>query len=208
MRGLRRSDTTQGGRRGQSMVEYAISVPVFLLVLLGMLEFGFAFSHHLTMEYSTREGVRTGSGLAAGTAQVKCDGLNDDNVDNQVISAVQRVLTGAGSQLDISEIGQIHIYRANDVGGEIPGDVNVWVLGAGPSVGGVPLRFKQISKAWDACDRKNTPNPTYPDSIGVSISYDYNFVTPLGGLLGITGSAHLHMTDRTVMALNPVPQTR
>ena len=57
---------------GQSLVEYAITVPVFLLILLGMLEFGFAFSHHLTMEYSTREGARTGAALANGSPPVVC----------------------------------------------------------------------------------------------------------------------------------------
>ena len=51
-------------RRGQSLVEFAISVPVFMLLLFGMLEFGFAFNHHLTLEYATREGARTGAALA------------------------------------------------------------------------------------------------------------------------------------------------
>ena len=54
--------------RGQAMVEYAVAIPVFLLILLGMLEFGFAFSHHLTMEYATREGARAGAALANGSA--------------------------------------------------------------------------------------------------------------------------------------------
>ncbi len=46
--------------RGQSLVEFAVSVPVFVMLLFGMLEFGFAFSHNLTLEYATREGARTG----------------------------------------------------------------------------------------------------------------------------------------------------
>ena len=104
-----RSRQRRRGARGQSLVEYAMSVPVFLLILLGMLEFGFAFSHHLTMEYASREGARTGSSLNNGTTQFACNGTDDQNVDNQVIAAVQRVLTGTGSQVKISQIGQIRI---------------------------------------------------------------------------------------------------
>ena len=58
--------------RGQSLVEFAISVPVFVLLLFGMLEFGFAFSHNLTLEYATREGARTGAALGPGTANIPC----------------------------------------------------------------------------------------------------------------------------------------
>ena len=47
-------------------------MPVVLILLLGMLEFGFAFSHHLTLEYATREGARMGAALANGTAEVAC----------------------------------------------------------------------------------------------------------------------------------------
>jgi TadE-like protein len=191
-----------GGRprhRGQSLVEYAMTVPVFLLILLGMLEFGFAFSHHLTMEYSTREGARTGASLANGSAQVACA-----TVDDHVIAAVQRVLTGAGSQVSLNRIGEIRIYKSDSAGREL-GPVNRWTLGAGPTVEGAPLLFHQVSSGWSACGRKNLAVGTSDrvDSIGVSITYDYDFITPLGSLMGITGNAQLHMSDRTVMSLNP-----
>lgn len=191
------SPRTRG--RGQSLVEYAMTVPVFLLILLGMLEFGFAFSHHLTMEYSTREGARTGASLANGSATVPCA-----TIDDQVVAAVQRVLTGAGSQVAIGKIGEIRIYKADGTGQEL-GPKNVWKPGTGPTVEGAPLKFANVSTGWDACTRKNTTVSASDrvDSIGVSITYDYDFVTPLGSLMGIVGSAQLHMTDRTVMSLNP-----
>ena len=176
-----------------------MTIPVFLLILLGMLEFGFAFSHHLTMEYSTREGARTGASLANGSAQVDCN-----IVDDQVVAAVQRVLTGTGSQVALGQIGEIHIYRAGTAGQEL-NPVNVWRPGGGPTVDGVQLQFQNVSSGWNACSRKNTTVSTSDrvDSIGVSITYDYDFVTPLGSLMGIVGDAQMHMTDRTVMSLNP-----
>jgi TadE-like protein len=193
----RRSTWPRTRGPGQSLVEYAMTVPVFLLILLGMLEFGFAFSHHLTMEYSTREGARTGASLANGSAMVDCA-----TIDDQVIAAVQRVLTGAGSQVALGKIGEIRIYKADSTGREL-GPKNVWK----PALTGdlAQLQFTNVSTGWDACTRKNTTvgSADRVDSIGVSITYDYDFVTPLGSLMGVVGTAQLHMTDRTVMSLNP-----
>ncbi len=203
MRGVSLRRITRRGdrprRRGQSLVEYAMTVPVFLLILLGMLEFGFAFSHHLTMEYSTREGARTGASLANGSDQVACA-----TVDDHVMAAVQRVLTGTGSQIAMNRIGEIRIYQADSTGREL-GPVNRWTLGAGPTVEGAQLLFHEVSSGWSACGRKNLAVGVNDrvDSIGVSITYDYDFVTPLGALMGAVGTAQLHMTDRTVMSMNP-----
>ena len=43
---------------GQSLVEFTLIVPLFLMILFGMIEFGFVFTHDLTVEYATREGAR------------------------------------------------------------------------------------------------------------------------------------------------------
>lgn len=183
-------------RRGQALVEFALVIPVLLLLLLSILEFGFAFSHHITMEYATREGARMGAALANGSVAIACK-----EVDDHVVAAVQRVLTASGSQIDINQIGEIRIYQAGP-DGEEQALVNVWTLGNGPKVDGVKLLFKQSSGNWDACSRDNEGFGTI-DSIGISLGYDYRFVTPLGNLLGLVGSPVLPMNDRTVMALNP-----
>ena len=52
--------------RGQSLVEFSMIITVVMLLLLGMMEFGFVFDHHLTLEYATREGARVGSALGNG----------------------------------------------------------------------------------------------------------------------------------------------
>jgi Flp pilus assembly protein TadG len=185
-----------------------MAVPVFMLILLGMLEFGFAFSHHLTMEYATREGARTGAALANGSGTFTCTGVDDDNVDNQIIAAVQRVLTGAGSQIDMNEVGNIRVFKSTNSGNE-SGGADVWSRGTGGTVDGVRLRFQKTGSGYPCATRVNSAPArpgSYPDSIGVSITYDYQFVTPLGIVMGIGGDASLHMSDKTIMALNPTPQ--
>jgi len=197
----RRSST--GRERGQSLVELAISLPVVLLLLLGMLEFGFAFSHHLVLEYATREGARVGAALANGTDEVVCGPA----LDEYVIAAVQRVLT-PGGQIPIPQVQSIFIYKADSSGNMASG--NKWVPsvdpagnGTGPLVEGTRLKFNRSGATnWNPCSRNNISSNT--DSIGVSISYDYLYITPLGNLMGVAGTPDtLRISDRTIMALNP-----
>lgn len=171
-------------------------LPLLLILLLTVLEFGLAFSHHVTMEYATREGARMGAALGPGTVTFDCK-----DVDDQIIAAVQRVLTASGSQIDINQIDAIRIYQA-DANGREGGLANVWTPGNGPKVDGVDLKFKFASGNWDACTRQNDGFHT-TDSIGISLGYRYRYVTPLGNLLGLVGNPVLQMNDRTVMALNP-----
>jgi TadE-like protein len=193
--------------RGQSLVEFSVSVPIFVMLLFGMLEFGFAFNHNMTLEYATREGARAGAALANGTTSAPCARIvgtpGTPGVDDRIIAAVQRVLTSPGSPVVASQVSMIRIYRAtssDNSGNEDPGKVNVWVPGAGMTVDSVPLKFTETTVGWNACGRDNGATP---DSIGVSLTYTYRLISPLGIFLGMTGSATFQMSDRTVMALNP-----
>ena len=60
----------RAGERGQSLVEFTLILPVFLLVLLGMLEYGSAYDHRTAMAYAVREGARVGASLGNGGASL------------------------------------------------------------------------------------------------------------------------------------------
>lgn len=46
---------------GQGMIEFALVLPVFLLLLVGLIEFGSAYSHIISMRQGIREAGRQGS---------------------------------------------------------------------------------------------------------------------------------------------------
>jgi Flp pilus assembly protein TadG len=206
-----------GARRwrqgGQGLVEFALLVPVFLLILLGMLEFGFAFNHNLTLDVSTREGARAGAAMADGSQiDTSCGAgttITAANVDPLVIAAVQRVLESPGSMVDISQVQNITIYEVTSTG-TVTGLSNVWTrtIGAGPAIPCVsPTQKLDFSppptQGWPVSSRTLG---AAPDSIGVSITYTYQFRSALGSILrffGGSGAASLQMTDKTVMALQP-----
>ena len=192
--------------RGQSVLELAVMLPVFLIVLTGVLEFGLVFNHHLTLEYATREGARTGAALADGGG----DSATCATIDAQIVAAVQRVLDAPGSPIDMSKVSTISIWRAT-ASGTPDNSVGIfnWTytgLHSGPAVDGEQLSFSPpnpLPATWQPCSRLATG--ATPDSIGVSLSYTYQMTTPMSLLLGASGpgAATLAMSDRTVMALNP-----
>lgn len=183
-------------------------LPILLLLVLGMLEFGIAFDHNLSLEYATREGARTGSALANGGGALGCNAGQSPKaatVDPAIVEAVQRVLTSTGSPLDVNQVSEIRIYKADAAGHVVsPAKVNRWVY-AGVGLGdfgidGVTrLDFRKdvALQTWPACSRTNG---VAPDSVGVSLVYHYAFQTPLGALLSMVA---IDMHDHTVMSLNP-----
>ena len=46
--------------KGQAMVEFTLILPVLLMIIMGIVEFGRAYSAYLTIQNAAREGVRLG----------------------------------------------------------------------------------------------------------------------------------------------------
>ncbi|MFI5259192.1 MAG: TadE/TadG family type IV pilus assembly protein [Candidatus Limnocylindrales bacterium] len=228
----------RGGQSGQALYEFAIMVPIFLLILLAALEFGFVFWHNQTLEYASREGARAGAAMANGSQTDKQCNVNGAtvggaNVDPLIIAAVQRVLESPGSPIDMGQIQQITIYKADPAtGADDQGAHNIWTYRPAnmsnplvPCEASAPhLDFYESSHGWDACGSVGNGgtfkapcgtagalsyarnNGAIPDSIGVSITYNYKAHTPFGGILAFLGGhgwSTLPMSDKTVMALEP-----
>lgn len=59
---LRRITRRTGkGEGGQSLVEFTLVLPIFLLVLFAIIDFGMAFNAWITVTNSAREGARVGT---------------------------------------------------------------------------------------------------------------------------------------------------
>ena len=58
---MKRNEKNRAFReRGQSLVETAIALPLVLLLLMGIMEYGWYFYNQLNVENSSREGARFG----------------------------------------------------------------------------------------------------------------------------------------------------
>ena len=188
IRGRRTTTPTPG--RGQALVEFTLVLPWFLIILMGLLEYGAAIDHRTAMAYAVREGARVGASLGKG-------GGDPGGVDPAIVAAVQRGLT---DPILIENITSIEIYKV---------DPNTY-----QPVGGKINRFDRDgnlvgSAGWPASSRKQGLG-TNGDSIGVRVHYEFHPVTPLASLLSFTfgGSppyTTIPMTDDVVMHLEPAP---
>ena len=58
---LRRARRDESGQRGQSLVEFALVLTPLLLILLGIIQFGFIFNSYVTLTNAAREAAREGT---------------------------------------------------------------------------------------------------------------------------------------------------
>jgi hypothetical protein len=198
MRPFRRGHS-RGSSRGQSLVEFAMIVPILMMFTLSIAEFGVAFGTNMTLVEATREGARVGAVLSDGSGKNGLPGCTGPaGVDPQIIMAVQRVVESPGSGVTLTNIVSVHIFKANASGGET--SVDVWTVGSSSPCGGFHLDFVAGAVGWNPSTRSSA---LPADSIGVSIQYQYHLFTPLSSLTGLFGSSQITMVDSTVMDLEP-----
>lgn len=58
MLGKRKSFKLAGGRRGAALVEFALILPLLVLLVFGMIDFGLLLSDHLALNQTAREAAR------------------------------------------------------------------------------------------------------------------------------------------------------
>ena len=80
------------GEKGQAMVEFVLVLPIFLLLVFAIIDFGMGFHAWLTVTNSAREGARLGS-VRASQAQIvqrvqdTADSLDPSNMSVTITNA-------------------------------------------------------------------------------------------------------------------------
>jgi hypothetical protein len=204
-------------RRGQSVVEFALILPVIMFLLLGMIEMGFAINHNSSMVTATRQGARVGASLVNGSSFHHCnDSTHSADVDPQIIAATEGVLRSPGSPISVTQVTGIVIFEVNEDGTAVAGHSNTWTKSVNATTGAptgdyIPpdntqrLYFAHGTVNWDASVRCGSA-PAH--GIGVRITYNYRFITPLGSLITALGGSlfsngQITMSDQTIMSFEP-----
>lgn len=149
---------------GQTLVEFALVLPLLLTVIFGTIEFCFLYQSTNTVNFAAREGARVGAVL----------GPTDSGADSKIITAIFDATSG-GSGLLFSQIQMIEIFKS-DQNGTVPA----------PIVG--PCAQKTNEDVYDgsgiACPGAlgwppSSRNATFnsADYLGVRITFAYNWVT-------------------------------
>lgn len=79
------------GSSGQSMIEFALVVPMLLVLVFGIVEFGNAWRHYQLITNTAREGARIAV-LPSSTATI-VDSVVDDRLNGSGLDATQATVT-------------------------------------------------------------------------------------------------------------------
>jgi hypothetical protein len=181
----RRIDRGTGGRRddrGIAAVEAAIVTPIFMLVVIGIIEFGLVFKDQLAITSAVRAGARIASAEPR-TATFATD------------AAAQ--VAREGSALDMSDVQALWVYQADGsghpvgAGGEFDSCATNCVVFSWDG-----SQFVQTGGSWDATSQ-NACEGTQ-DSVGVYLSFKHPGVTQ-------AFFDHLGLSSYTVMRFEPIP---
>lgn len=186
--------------RGQALVEFALVIPIFLLVFISLIEFAMLLNANLAINFASREASLEAA--EAGDAQ---------DADCIILRAIERSVvapTNAGL------ITQVRIFEADRQGIEMPGRASVYTRTGSttcvlPDTTTVTVPYSIGAAGYQPATRCNMlagcGNATaLIDQVGVEISYLYHWHTPLGNLIGGSGGAPITLVKGNVMRMEPV----
>jgi hypothetical protein len=163
-RGVTRSD--RSADPGQGLVEFALVLPIFVTLLMGVIEFGFLYNNLLTVQFAARQGV---------SAAAQAGGV--DGADCSILNAVEKALT---PPIDHHRVEFVEVFQSDAAGDVVPGVVNHYVREGTldcPGTGTQPYTLVG-AEGYPQIDRRDALIEGL-DVIGVRIGYEYVGITPV-----------------------------
>lgn len=203
-RTLRRTILRKPNSKGQALVEFAFVFPLFMVLLVAVIEYGFLMNANLASSYATRD-----------ASLVAAEAGNNSGADCAILKKIEDDINGPS---DPANITTVKIYWADaTTGAIIGGNVNTYTRSLTPTlpctVGGVSFNLKYGSSptiGYPVANRCNILNGSSCavghsglDTIGVQITYNYQWHTPLKSLLGFAGSGWT-IVRSNAMEMEPV----
>ncbi len=104
--------------RGQALVEFALALPILLILIFGLVDFGFGLKTHISVTNASREGARLGAvGFPAGSYPADC---NSDPGDDTTV--VGRVCSALASNVANVQNVTVTFQERNGIAGIQNGD--------------------------------------------------------------------------------------
>lgn len=105
-RPIRPAAQALAGQAGQGLVEFALLLPVLLLILLGAIDLGRAFNAYVTITNASREGARYGASQPTNTS-----GIQAHVIQEAALSGV--TITTTDITIDCAAFGTTSFSSAN-----------------------------------------------------------------------------------------------
>ncbi|HEX7492323.1 MAG TPA: TadE family protein [Candidatus Limnocylindrales bacterium] len=189
--------------RGQALVEFALVIPIFILIVVAIAEFSILFTSFLAVGFASHDASQLAATLG-----------NTTGADYAIL---QRVDSDVMAPASARRITEVDIYWVDPATGKaIGGAVNTWKYDGGSHLVTLPngttttIPFVRTANGYPETSRCNvnkgvgcTSGHTSIDTIAVKIVYQYVWVTPFPGLVGGSSTGPL-LTSINMMRLEPV----
>jgi Flp pilus assembly protein TadG len=197
-----RSDDAQrrcADRRGQTLVEFALVIPLFLVLSLAVVEFAFVFNAVLATNFATRTAalIAAEAGNAVGGDCVILDSVEDE----------------FGAPTDRNRILTVQIYWSDTNGAQIGSNVTSYSRTGSTTctyVDGSTLTvpYTRTTNGYAEADRCNVlagcaGGHAGLDMVGVRVQYSHLWRTPLHNFLPGSGTGFLFERSNA-MRMEPV----
>ena len=180
------------------MVEFGLVLPIFIVLVIGLIEFALAFNANLGINFASREAALIGA-----------ESGNDAIADCRILQTIENSIDNPA---DAERINEVRIYRAGVNGNELA--ANVYVLGGitecdfwdGVETQTIRVNWSLFSEGYPVdtrCNQLEGCSGTPLDTIGVAINYTHPWVTPLAGIVSLNGDGFT-FTASNAMRMEPV----
>ena len=163
---MRRAVTDTRQPRGQSIVEMAFVLPILLVVIFGIIEFGWLIFAYSTISQAARNGAEAAAQLPPHDSWIKLQETSPSGYQFRNDDCVNAILTAI--ETDLTILGD------NPNGQDTVGE-------------GVLIAYPQGGNTRNLDDR---------GPIEVSITYRVNGLTPLWSLIGMRDGITMRVTQR------------
>ena len=180
------------------MVEFGLVLPIFIVLVIGLIEFSLAFNANLAVNFASRE-----------AALIAAESGNDAIADCRILQTIENSIDRPS---DASRINEVRIYRAGVNGNEL--GTNTYVRGGeitcefwdGVETQEISVAYTQLEFGYQAdtrCNQLEGCGANSLDTIGVAIDYTHPWITPLAELVTLNGSG-FSFTASNAMRMEPV----
>ena len=175
--------TRRPDQSGQTLIEFALVFPIFWVVLIGLIEFSFAFQSVLAVSFASRN-----------AAVIAAEAGSDLMADCSILRSVESDLQAPNS---VAQIQTVDIYWTDANGVVKPSATTTYTRSTSATIAclinnvSFTEPYTQTTNYYPMASRCATRTGCSghpgPDTIGVKVTYRYLYHTPYGVVLGGTG---------------------
>ena len=203
IRPLRHTRLHRPSSNGQALVEFAFVFPLFMVLLVGVVEYGFLMNANLAASFATRD-----------ASLIAAEAGNATGADCAILKKIEDDISGPSSA---SNIVNVQIYWADSTtGAQKSGYVNTYPRSTSQTISctvggstftlpyGTPtIGYPESSRCNIISGATCASGHSGLDTIGVQVTYNYTWHTPLKSLLGFTGPGWT-IVKSNAMEMEPV----